>query len=192
MRRVSPLSSTGGFLRMSSRRFCGLPNPNPETRTSAWTWTLLSLLPTTETSPATLLNSSRMGPETSRERSKLPETDGPMEQPAKAKAKIRSAMCTACLRCRVIAPPAPTVALSKPSLIDTQIWEKMFRIPRAFGTSLPRKAFIQRALPVAFEIQRNVGEARGFQARRNQGSHFPRHCARHFFRGDLDARKLFV
>src|SRR5277367_1507119 len=198
-RSVSPLSSTGGLARISARRFSGLPKPKPETRTSPWTWNLLSGLPTMVMSPETLLSSRRMGPETSRERSKLPETEGPIWQPARATASVSNAMGAArSLVGRIIRPPAPyrrflALICPSPSLINTQRPGKMFRIPSGPRLALvPRKSLIQRALPIAFEIERDVGEACCFQASRDRSRHFERHGARHFVRGDFDAGEPVV
>jgi len=60
------------------------------------------------------------------------------------------------------------------------------------GLALPGKTFVQRTLPIAFEIQRNVGKARSLQSGCDGGSHFRGHRARHLFRGDLNPRELFV
>src|SRR5271167_4706619 len=145
------------------------------------------------TSPATLLSSRRIGPETSSERSKLPETDGPIWQPASATTMVSNAMGAASLLSRVILPPAPTAALSSPSLVeDTQSPAKMFRLPSGPERALPPKALVQGTLPVAFEIERDIGKACCFEPGRDGSSHLCRQSARHFVRGYFYARKLIV
>src|SRR5580658_5107671 len=109
-------------------------------------------------SPATLLSSRRMGPETSSERSKLPDTAGPIEQPASAATTASNATVAASLWCRFIRPPAPVAARSCASLAeDTQIPVKMFRSGSRQELALARKALIQRTLAVALEIERHIG-----------------------------------
>ena len=52
------------------------------------------------------------------------------------------------------------------------------------------KSFVERALAVAFQIQRDVSEARGFQVFRDDGGHFRRERSLQFFRGNFDAREF--
>src|SRR5579859_4572893 len=86
------------------------------------------------TSPATFDNSSRIGPETSNDRSKLPDTEGPIWQPASTKTKGSNAMSASNLSCRLILPPAPRLALRWTSLTeDTRLQGNMFRLFKVAG-----------------------------------------------------------
>src|SRR5216684_517409 len=133
---VSPRCSIGGLASNSFRRFSGLSKPMPEARASPCTCTLPSALPVMETSPEVLLSSRRMGPFTLSVRSKLPLTDGPMAQPAAAKAAAKSKPARAAeVRCLIVPPlnrdrrcEFTDIAVGLAGLKeDTQIERIMFR-----------------------------------------------------------------
>ena len=52
--------------------------------------------------------------------------------------------------------------------------------------------FVERALAVAFEVERDVGEAGGLELLGDRGGHFGRERARHFVGSDFDAREFVV
>src|SRR5258705_969234 len=52
--------------------------------------------------------------------------------------------------------------------------------------------FIQRALAVAFEVERNVREPGALERLRDRGASLLRKCAIHFFRSDFDASEFVV
>src|SRR5882762_8072731 len=106
----------------------------PEAWASAWTCTLPSALPVMETSPEVLLSSRRIGPLTLSVRSKLPLADGPIAQPALARAANNKHARPADLR-SVIVPPCEFRAKAELALVpskrrlkeDTKICGIMFR-----------------------------------------------------------------
>src|ERR1700730_12099918 len=120
-----------------------------------------------ETSPEVLLSSRRIGPLTLSVRSKLPLTDGPIAQPAPVAATNSKAARAAKLRCLIVPPmrvqgksrqPTVSPCLKKIRRCAELCSERGVR-SRAF---LLREGFVQRALTIAFEIQRHVSEARTF------------------------------
>src|SRR6266404_3439386 len=171
----------------------------PEAWASAWTCSLPSALPVMETSPEVLVSSRRVGPLTLSVRSKLPLTDGPIVQPAPAKAANSKPGRAAKLRCLIIPPcefrakgarlqPQSKACLRKIRGCTELCSERGMR-SRAF---LLRQCFVQRALAIAFEVQRDVGEAHALQGLRNRGAGFLRERAVHLFGRDFDARQLVV
>src|SRR5882762_4623738 len=52
--------------------------------------------------------------------------------------------------------------------------------------------FVERALAVAFEVERHVGEPGALECLRDGGRSFLRKCAVHFFRGDFDASEFVM
>src|SRR5712691_1020786 len=134
----------------------------PEAWASAWTCTLPSALPVMETSPEVLVSSRRIGPVTLSVRSKLPLTDGPIAQPALANAANAKPARAAKLRCLIIPPcefrakdarlqPQFKACLRKIRRYAELCSERWVR-SRAF---LLRQRFVQRALAIAFEVQRD-------------------------------------
>src|SRR5713226_1861967 len=191
-RTVPPDCSIGGLVVSSASRFVASPKGKDETRTSPWMWTLPSEAPVIRMSPAAFANSSRTGPCTEIVRSKLPSALGPTSQAASPKARATAAIPVMAALCFVIAFQAPCSAFVPPY--------RKIRNPGGlcslgrFGAAIALcgQSLVQRALSVAFEIQRNKGESHRFEPGRDFRSHRRRECASHFVGGDLDARQLVM
>ena len=128
-------------------------------------------------------NPDGLGPETSSDRSKLPETEGPIWQPASASDESkRSDECGQTAMSRHSSSSASWARFH--AFPDSRYAETEKDVPVTHGAEprLPCEALVERALPVTFQIERDIGKAGDFQTRRDQGSHFRRHGARHFFR----------
>src|SRR5258707_3398508 len=125
----------------------------PEAWASAWTCTLPSALPVMVTSPEVLVSSRRVGPLTLGVGSKLPLTDGPIVQPAPAKAANSKPGRAAKLRCLMIPPcefrakDACLQPQSKAGLKeDTRMCGIMFRTRDALKSVLAAAAFRSASL----------------------------------------------
>src|SRR3984893_19559470 len=148
-----------------------------------------------ETSPDVLLSSRRIGPLTLSVRSKLPLADGPIAQPAFARAATTKPARAATLRCPIV--PPIRVQSGKPpaySLSLKPVQRKIRKFAelcaeggvrsRAF---LLQQRLVQRALAVAFEVQRDISEAGTLQCLGDCCARFLRGRTVHLFWRDFDA-----